>query len=320
MAEPGEDARLTLGSTLLGSPGIKPVDVYDSQQRKKSGYTMKPPVFYGEEGKGEFDSITAFVRQYEAIAEVFDWNERDKLRYLFPNTRGAAQRFLATLREEVETDGDSLTYDHAIRELRAEFGATEKPRLMRAFNGCVQEAREPLEQYVQRFLAIYDQVRAYVLADYALERFQLGVRDPALRTYLFLNEPATLGQATRLAKRAAYCQAMGSVYLGTPPRADGAKASRGTGEATTGKEGDRAKEKMGERPKWSDVVCFNCRDKGHFAKECTRPYKPREAGAPVRSVTQTEAAPRWAQWDPASNSWTEVEVVSHESGNEWGSA
>ena len=323
MALPYEDILVALGAEFSHPNNA---DMGDNHTVTKKTGGLKPPTFHGDLGKDEFPTIGAYLRQFEAVARVNGWADMDKANHLLPCLRGSAQRFLFNWLEATEAKGQKMAYPALATALRAEFGAMEQPRLLSQFASFRQGPQEPLDGFIERFQALYDQVRPHVTADQARLRFLAAVGDEQLNFHLYVAQPQTLVDAIEIARRAALGRAMRASQA-FPNRSQDAttpSANLNSRPAHDGSGSRPGAEQGGFRPPISSIRCFNCHEMGHYANRCPLPpvdrnkgrgWRPDDRTPPPRAAARQVTAdpPRYAYWH--NDQWCEMPWGS---GNEGG--
>lgn len=232
------------------------------------------------------------------LAELNGWSEAEKATYLAVSLRGSALNVLTNLPEK-----QRRSYPALVQVLKNRFGTGHQAELNRA------KLRTRLQRHDEMLPSLAEDVERLTRLSYpdaaeemitTLSRYQFidALQDDDTRLRVRQLRPQTLQQTLEVAlELESYCLA--GKQRGRPVREvrevrleDGQKGrglsstggcagqgkvlamlqeclqtlqgSAGTTQLTRGKEG---------RNSW--VVCWNCRKKGHYRKDCPQPPTPR---------------------------------------------
>ena len=187
-SESSSDENLDLDSD---SESIKTDQIFQKKSKKNGSVAAKLPAFTGKE-KWE-----VWFNRFEAVAELQNWDNDDKLQELLPRLQGAAGDFTfdqlsrKTLR----------SYQTVIKELENRFGVYENKKNYKVqFNRRNQKNGETAEAYAAELKRIYD--KAYANRDAGirqedlLQRFLMGLSDSQARIHIELTkDPRTIEEA-----------------------------------------------------------------------------------------------------------------------------
>ncbi|CAG2199695.1 unnamed protein product [Mytilus edulis] len=164
------------------------------QSKSKIGFSnAKLPSFTGKE-KWE-----VWINRFEAVANLQNWDSRNKLGELLTRLQGEAGDFVFD-----QLKSKTLkNYSKLVTELKNRFGVFENKRAYKIqFNRRTQKSNEDTADYAAELKRLYHKAysnrRAKIRQEDLLQRFLMGLSDTEARIYLELpKDPKTIEEAVQ---------------------------------------------------------------------------------------------------------------------------
>lgn len=257
-----------------------------------------------------------WIAQFEAIGRRQGWTEDDKLDHLLPRLEGVAAQFVF---EQLPTS-TIHNYPALIEELSSRFRVIETPRSFAVkFGRRVQCPGEPVERYASELKYLYDMAYRnrprYIRDEDLVRKFLDGLINEHVKYQVEFNkDPKTIDEAVYYAVHATE---MAGVLHNRGERPRQARRITVNDENDGVSDGDNrcyrtiqalqerirkleenrgvGKERRNRRPV-EKVQCYSCREKGHYARQCTGRADPnqssatRDSGVVIPTTTTADGA------------------------------
>lgn len=165
--------------------------LFTKKNRQDNTGTCKLPVYTGTEKWQVWHS------RLEAVASLYGWNEKQKLKQMLPRLQGAAAEYVySQLKPTVLTD-----YQLLVKEMKSRFGIIEtRKTYLTKFNRRVQNKGESPEDYAADLKRLYDKAHpdrdVNTKQEDLVSHFLMGLYDEQSRIHVELNkDPKTIEEA-----------------------------------------------------------------------------------------------------------------------------
>lgn len=232
------------------------------------------PIRAHQKKPANFDGTSSFqdyLVQFNMVGDLNRWDEEMKAMELATSLRGAAQTVLSDLRPEQRRD-----YHQLVCALTARFEPTNQTELYRAQiksrlrrkSESVQELANDIKRLVRR---AYPQATNDLRDQIARDSFIDSLNEHELEWFVYQGKPKTVDEAMQLALEFEAFQA---------GRKRSANVRQCTKDDSSTESSDPSKilnrfeslEKKIEAvlKQSNNIICHNCRNRGHKAKDCTQ--------------------------------------------------
>ena len=255
--------------------------------------SVKLPSFTGKE------DWSTWITQFEVIASRFHWTEEEMLDQLLPRLEGSAAQFVfSQLRKETIN-----SYPDLVSEINVRFTPIETSRSFAAkLSRRRQRPGETVEEFAAEIKRLYDKAHKYrdrrTRQEDLVRRFLDGLIDDEMRFELeFSKEPSTIDEAVYFAVNWIQLRSMNtkrhatrSMYEVEEYDSDDKQAVRKLSFCRDYHDKNDKQEtlqemmeeiisrldRIEETRRWKGsraerrkmVICFNCQNQGHYAREC----------------------------------------------------
>ena len=252
---------------------------------------------------GEKDDIDTYLKYFESIAESHEWPKKLWAIRLAPYLRGKARDTYLRL-----TPTESKDFDIVKASLLEEYHRTPQ-YYCRQFREARKESDESFKQFLKRIQLLLDRwlqtaevnkTDGEAMYDLFLKEQLMNTFNTELAQHVYEKQPESAEKAAEVAFWHLEAKRLGRSMSGgnKNDKNKSKKNQNGKDEDSQGDESDSQSNPSQDREKKkfdpSQIVCYNCKQKGHKRAQCEKPVENRG----IKTSLKTPTSKDWT--DPSS--------------------